>query len=70
MRYWRTSVSPENFSNFPPIFKNNCAGTNDIEPPMEADAKKNGALFQPRRMPILSYFMENGTIIKPFFFSF
>ena len=60
---------PENlreaFAVFPPIFKNNQVGRDDIGPMMKEDAEKERILTQPRRMLISSYFLENGTIITP-----
>ena len=60
---------PENLrealANFPPIFKNNKNGRDDIGPFMKENAEKEGILTQPRRMPTSSYFLENGRIITP-----
>ena len=53
------------FANFPPIFKNTNVGRHDIGSLMQDYAEKEGLLSQPRKMPISSYFLENGTLITP-----
>ena len=58
---------PENlreaFANFPPIFKNNKFGRDDIGPFMKEYTKRERLFTQSRRMLKSSYFLENGTII-------
>ena len=56
---------PDFFANFPPIFKNNTSGRDDIGPLMKKYAEKEGLLSQPKIMLLTSYFLENGTIITP-----
>ena len=53
------------FANFPPIFKNTNIGRHDIGSLMQDYAEKEGLLCQPRKMLILCYFLENGTLITP-----
>ena len=53
------------FPNFPPIFKNTNVGRHDIGSLMQEYAEKQELLCQPRKMSILSYFLENGTLITP-----
>ena len=55
----------KDFANFPPIFKNKNVGRHDIGLLMKDYAGKEGLLCQPRKMLILSYFLENGTLITP-----
>ena len=60
---------PENlkayFANFPPIYKNTVVSRNDIADLMKHYAEKEGIMSQPRRMPISSFHLKNGTIITP-----
>ena len=63
---------PENFldafAKFPPIFKNNNKSRGDFGPFLKKYAEKEGLLTQPGRMLISSYFLENGTMNRPFLF--
>ena len=58
-------VLKKKFANFPPIFKITNVGRHDIGSLMKDYAEKEGLLCQPRKMLILSYFLENGTLITP-----
>ena len=58
-------ISEKAFANFPPIFRNNIVGRDDIGPFMKEYAEKEGLLIQPKKMLISIYFLENGTIITP-----
>ena len=51
------------FSNFPPIFKNTVVTREDIGTLMKDYAEKENIMPQPRRMPISSFIVTNGTII-------
>ena len=51
------------FANFSPIFKNTNVGRHDIGSLMKDYAVKEGLLCQPQKMLILSYCLENGTLI-------
>ena len=53
----------EAFAKFAPIFKNIIVSKDDVGPSMKEYAEKEGLFTQPRRMLILSSFLENGTII-------
>ena len=53
------------FANFPPVFKNTNVGRHDIGLVMKDYAEEKGLLFQPRKMLISSYFLENITLITP-----
>ena len=55
----------KNFANFPPIFKNTKVGRHDIGSLMQDYAKEEGLLYQPRKILISSYFLENSTFITP-----
>ena len=62
----------DNFSNFPPIFKNTAVSRDDIGNLMKQYAKKENIMVQPRRMLISSFFLTNGTNKTPlllFFFA-
>ena len=52
-------------ANFPPIFKNTNVGRHFIGSLMQDYAEKQGFLCQPQKMLILSYFLENSTLITP-----
>ena len=54
------------FPNFPPTFKNTVVIRNDIGDLVKKYAEKKGIMPQPRRMPISSFQLKNGTIITPF----
>ena len=58
------------FANFPPIFKNTNVGRHDIGSLMKDYAETERLLCQPRKMLILSYFLENGTLITPLLLSY
>ena len=51
------------FSNFPPIFKNTLVSKNDIGDLMKTYSEEVGIMFQPRKMLISSFTLENGTLI-------
>ena len=53
------------FANYPPIFKNKNVGRHDIGLPIKDYAEKEGLLCQPRKLLILSFVLENGTLITP-----
>ena len=53
------------FSNFPPIFKKTVVSRDDIGYLMKEYAEKEGIRPQPRRIPISSFVLTNGTIISP-----
>ena len=55
----------DNFSNFPPIFKNTVVGRDDIGNLMKEYAEKEGIMPQPRRMLIPSFILTKSTIINP-----
>ena len=55
----------KNFGGFPPVFKNTTVGRHDFGLLMKSFAEKEGLLYQPRKMLISSYFLENGTLITP-----
>ena len=57
----------DNFSNFPPIFKDTVVSRDDIGNLMKKYAEKEGIMPQPRRMLISSFILTNGTIITPLF---
>ena len=47
------------------MFKNNLVSKNDIGDLMETYAEKEGILYQPRKMLISSFTLQNGTLITP-----
>ena len=51
------------FASFQPILKNTNIGRHDIGSLMQDYAEKEGLRWQPRKMLISSYFLENGTFI-------
>ena len=53
----------KNFASFPPIFKNTNVRRPDIGKLLMDYAEKEGFLYQPRKMLISSYFLENATLI-------
>ena len=57
----------KNFANFPPILKNTNVGEHDIGLLMKDYAEKEALLWQPRKMLISSFFLENRTLITPLF---
>ena len=58
---------PENlrskFVNFPPIFKNTLVSKSGIGDLMKTDVEEEVILFQPRKMLISSFTLQNGTLI-------
>ena len=57
----------DNFSNFPPIFKNTAVSRDDIGNLMKQYAEKENFMVQPERMLISSFILTNGVIITPLF---
>ena len=55
----------EQFANFPPIFRNNNVGRDDIRSLMKSYVEQKWLLSQPRRMLYSSYSLENGSLITP-----
>ena len=53
------------FAKFPTFFKLTVASRNDIGGFMKEYAEKEGIMSQPRRKPISSFHLKNGTIITP-----
>ena len=53
------------FSNFPPIFKNTVVISDDIGSLRKQYAEKENIMVQPKRMPITSFILTNGTIKTP-----
>ena len=54
-----------NFANFPPKFKNTLVSKSDIRDLMKNYAEEEILLFQPRKMLISSFTLQNGTLITP-----
>ena len=55
----------KNFAKFPPIFKNATVGRHDFGLLIKDYAEKEGFLYQPQKLLISSYFLENGTLNTP-----
>ena len=55
----------DNFSNFLTILKNTAVGRHDIGNLMKQYAEKKNFPVQPRKMPIPSFFLTNGTNLTP-----
>ena len=54
-----------NFDTFSPIFKNTLVSKSDIGDLIKNYAEEERLLFQPRKMLICSFTLQNGTLITP-----
>ena len=54
-----------NFANFPPIFKYTLVSKSDIGDLMKNYAEEERLLFQPRKILISSFTLQNGTVFAP-----
>ena len=54
-----------NFVNFSPMFKITMVTKNDIGDLMKNYAEEEGIMSQPQKMLILSFTLQNGTLITP-----
>ena len=53
------------FDKFPPIFKKTLLSKNHIGDLMKTYAEEEGILYQPRKMLISSFTIQNGTLVTP-----
>ena len=53
------------FANFPPLFKNTLVDRKDFGKLMKQYAEEEGLMFQPQKMLISSFKLQNGTLITP-----
>ena len=54
-----------NMANFPPIFKSTLVSRSDVGDLMKNCAEEDKLMYQPRKLLISSFTLQNGTLIAP-----